>query len=85
MISSVMQQGVYGMQKSYAGMTAAAQEVAKANISPPVETPAAVAKPQVSLTDALVDMRQQQHLFDASAKVVAAANHTLGSLINATA
>ncbi len=86
MINSIMHQGLYGLQKSHAAMGASAHEIAKANLNPPTEGPSAPkAQPEMSLTQALVDMKQQQHLFDASAKVVAAANHTLGSLINATA
>jgi len=64
-------------------MAASAQQIssagqsAQATDSKPVETR--------EIASSLVDMKQQQHLFDASAKVVAAANHTLGSLLDATA
>ena len=83
MISPVMSQGLYGLQKSQAAMAVSAQQISGAgrpdqtNESKPIEAR--------EIASSLIDMKQQQHLFDASAKVVAAANHTLGSLLDATA
>lgn len=97
MISSVMSQGLYGMQKSQQAMAVNAQQIAQSGQSSPA---AATSTPDNRVTesralenrvekrdmvDNAVELKQQQNLFDASAKMVAVGSRTLGSLLDATA
>jgi len=76
MIGGVLNQGLAGMQQSAREMTKSAEQIAGA-----IKTPAE----DITLSDIsepIVNMKIQQHIFDASAKVVEAADTTLGALLD---
>ncbi|MFL0797601.1 MAG: hypothetical protein K6L73_08930 [Cellvibrionaceae bacterium] len=74
--SSALHQGLQGMQGSHRKIVEDADTIAKANTKGlEVDTVKDVAEP-------LIDMRMQQHIFDASAKVVEVASDNLGTLID---
>lgn len=95
MVGSVVNEGLRGMQSSQREMQKSANEIARANI--PEETrqqsasdPATVLQPvteakesrQKDISESLIEMRRQEQIFNANAKVVSVANKTLGSLID---
>lgn len=84
MINSVMSQGLYGLQKSQGAMYVSAQEIAKAGQVTSTEIPMSKNENSRELSTSIVDLKQQQQLFNASAKIIAAANNTMGSLLDAT-
>ena len=68
-----------GLERSSASMQASAQSIASLSVKPGSE---------VSITDVIdpmVNMNVQQHVFDASAKVISVADDMLGSLLDVTA
>ncbi len=68
--------GVTGMQQSLREMTKSADQIAGA-----VKTPAE----DITLNDIsepIINLKVQSHLFDASAKVVEAADTTIGALLD---
>lgn len=76
MIAGVLNQGLAGMQQSAREMAKSAEQIAGA-----VKTPAE----DLSLSDIsepIINMKIQQNIFDASAKVVEAADTTLGVLLD---
>jgi hypothetical protein len=97
MIHSVMQQGYQGMQQSQSAMLQHAQTLASARPAAEVPQGAAAAAqtgavprgeaamPLDTLTEALVGLRQEQQLFDASAKVFELGDRALGSLLDTSA
>lgn len=95
MVGSVLNEGLRGMQLSQREMQKSAHEISRANI--PEETQQeSVSNPQTVLQpvtevkesskkdigESLIEMRRQEQIFNASAKVVSVANKTLGSLID---
>lgn len=72
MINSVMSAGIQGVQTGQRNMANAADQIAKANN---VESTTDLAMP-------LVELEQSKLQTQASAKVIAAADATLGSLID---
>lgn len=93
MINSVLNQGLAGMQSSQHKMLEAAKEIA--TVAAPAETPnpgmSPVQEPSGrtlrepnDLVEPLIELRRQEHLFTASAKIVSVADQTLGSLIDVT-
>jgi hypothetical protein len=93
-IGSVMQTGLAGMQTSQREMVKAADQVAKAGLEPQGMTPPApgdlapaerpVKTSSQDLVEPLIEMRRQEQIFTASAKMVSIADKTLGSLIDVT-
>ena len=93
-IGSAFEQGIYGLQQSQRDMIASAQRVVgespfpRANgVGETVDTGLSV-QGSNEIFDAvspLVDMRMQQHVFDASANVIKIADETLGALIDTRA
>ena len=79
-ISSVVNQGLIGMQRSQGEMARSAQQIAEAGTTQRDN-------PQVSndggdLAEPIVNMQMQKHLFDASARVVQVGSDTIGTLLN---
>lgn len=83
-VGSVVNQGLIGMQKSQASMAQSAQQIAQAGSSQRADAPQATSQSQ-DLAESLVNLRAQSQVFDSSAKVVKAADETIGTLINTRA
>ena len=98
MVSSVLNEGARGLQLSQREMLKSAQEIARANVSerptaenavraqeetviPPVEA-LENTSPQRDISEPLIELRRQEQLFTANAKVISVANETIGSLID---
>lgn len=73
-IGSVLNTGVNGMQRSSAEMQKSAHEIASFGTID--------AEPEATLAEPVVNMKFEQLIFEASAKVVSTANETLGTLID---
>ncbi len=95
MISSVMNEGLRGMQHSQREMLKSAHEIAHANVrqdsaapqNPEDATIPPVDEPQKSgssgnIAEPLVELRRQELVFNASAKIISVADDTLGSLLD---
>jgi len=78
-INSVLSTGVQGMMQSQRQINRAASEIAQVSTS---ETPLQTA---AELTEPLITMKIEQNVFDASAKVVSAADEMLGTLLDTKA
>lgn len=72
-------QGLMGMQRSQLEMTRSAQQIVAAGTTQR-DNPA-----QNDLVEPLVNIKAQSQIFDASAKIVKAADDTIGTLLNARA
>lgn len=95
MLSSVMNEGVRGLQSSQREMQKSANEIARANIR---ERPEESARPELptvispveetqessqrGIEEPLIELMRQEQIFTANAKVIAVASKTLGSLID---
>jgi flagellar hook protein FlgE len=77
-VGSAVNQGLIGMQRSQSSMFQSAQQIASAATQ-------GVNASQQDLAENLVNLKVQQNLFDANAKVVKTANDTLGSLLDVKA
>ena len=77
-VGSAVNQGLIGMQRSQSSMFQSAQQIAGAATQ-------GVNASQQDLAENLVNLKVQQNLFDANAKVVKTANDTLGSLLDVKA
>lgn len=75
-IGGVFQQGVNGLQTSSRSMQASANEIVRAGTLEPTGPMAS------DIVEPMVNIQKQQHLFDASAKVVKVADRALGALID---
>ncbi len=74
-ISGTFQQGVNGLQNSSRSMLESANELVRSGtVDRAVST--------TDIVEPLLNIYQQQHLFDASAKVIKVADETLGALID---
>ena len=95
MIGSIMNEGLRGMQHSQREMLKSAHEIAHANVredSAAPQNPADAAIPPVGepqksastgdIAEPLIELRRQELLFTASARVVSVADDTLGSLLD---
>lgn len=76
MISSVINTGANGIQRSSQAINSAAHEIASVGATRK-ET-----STTQDLVEPLVEMKREQHIFDASAKVVQVGSDTLGSLLD---
>lgn len=88
MLIPAAQQGFYGMQTASQGMTRAATEIAQFgrtaplnNAGPDTDTTAPNTTPG-SLTEPLIDLKVNQTLFSASARVVETSDAMVGSLLD---
>lgn len=77
-LGSVVNQGLIGMQKSQSSINQSAQQIAGAA----AQGASASTK---DLADNLVNLKVQQNLFDANAKVVKTGSETLGRLLDVKA
>lgn len=83
-VGSVVNQGLIGMQKSQASMAQSAQQIAQAGTIQRADSPQASSQSQ-DLSEALVNLKAQSQVFDSSAKVVKAADETIGTLLDVRA
>jgi flagellar hook-associated protein FlgK len=74
-LGSVVNQGLIGMQRSQSEMLRSAAQIAQASGQ---QNDSA----KNDLVEPLLNIKAQSQVFDASAKVVKAANETLGTLLN---
>ncbi len=95
MVSSVFNEGVRGIQSSQREMVKSANEIARANIRERPEEEVALQAPteiqpieelqkseQRGIEEPLIELKRQEQLFTANAKVISVADETLGSLID---
>lgn len=75
-VGSVVNQGLIGMQKSQVSMQQSAQQIAQAGTTQRNN-------PQANdVTEPLINLKAQSQVFDSSAKVVKAADETIGTLLD---
>ncbi len=95
MVSSVLNEGVRGLQLSQREMQKSASDIARANIREETEAQVEtdeqttlqpvdqIQEPaQRGIEESLIELRRQEQLFTASAEIVSAADEALGSLID---
>ncbi len=76
---SAVNQGLIGMQRSQSEISKSAQQILKAGTTER-DNPA-----QSDIVESLVNIKAQTQVFDASAKIVKAADETIGTLLRAKA
>ena len=76
---SAVNQGLIGMQRSQAEISKSAQQIVSAGTTQR-DNPA-----QNDVVESLVNIKVQTQIFDASAKIVKAADESIGTLLNAKA
>lgn len=76
---SAVTQGIIGMQRSQAEISKSAQQIVQAGTTER-DSPA-----RNDVTESVVNIKAQTQVFDASAKIVKAADETIGTLLNAKA
>lgn len=75
-IGSIMQTGLEGMRTSQNKISQSADQIVKAStLNKDTSSNGDIIEP-------IVDMKAEQHVFDASAKIVKAADEMLGTLMN---
>lgn len=75
-VGSVVNQGLIGMQKSQVSMQQSAQQIAQAGTTQRDN-------PQANdVVEPLINLKVQSQVFDSSAKVVKAADETIGTLLD---
>lgn len=75
-VGSVVNQGLIGMQKSQVSMQQSAQQIAQAGTTQSTN-------PQANdVAEPLINLKVQSQIFDSSAKVVKAADETIGTLLD---
>lgn len=75
-VGSVVNQGLIGMQKSQVSMQQSAQQIAQAGTTQRDNLQAN------DIAEPLINLKVQTQLFDSSAKVVKAADETIGTLLD---
>lgn len=78
-ISTVFQQGVSGLQNSSRSITEAANEIVLSGTLERAPTAS------TDIVEPLIKIQQEQHVFNASAKIVDIADEALGALIDTSA
>jgi len=78
-VGSAVNQGLIGMQRSQTEIARSAQQIVQAGTTER-ENPA-----QNDVVESLVNIKAQTQIFDASAKIVKAADETIGTLLKTTA
>ena len=76
---SAVTQGLIGMQRSQTEISKSAQQIVSAGTTQR-DNPA-----QNDIVESLVNIKAQTQIFDASAKIVKAADESIGTLLNAKA
>lgn len=93
-ISSVMSEGLNGLQRSSQSMARSANDIARAGTTTSTTTATTAeqgaslgvaAAPKADIVEPLVNLKQQELYFEASAKVVSAADDMLGTLLETKA
>lgn len=75
-VGSVVNQGLIGMQKSQSSMLQSAQQITQAGTTQRDN-------PQANdIAEPLINIKAQSQVFDSSAKVVKAADETIGTLLD---
>ena len=94
MISSALSSGVMGVQLGMQRLDSSAQEIARQSMTAPDTTGSSAgsqagasrpASPTGDVTEPLIEQRQALYQAQAGAKVIQAANQTLGTLLDAFA
>lgn len=78
-IGSVLQTGISGIQRGIRGAADAADKIARTGVEPTDDTAT------TDIADAAVNLKQNELLVKASARVVKAADDMLGSILDITA
>ena len=78
-VGSAVNQGLIGMQRSQTEISRFAQQIVKAGTTER-DNPA-----QNNIVESLVNIKAQTQIFDASAKIVKAADETIGTLLKTRA
>ncbi len=78
-VGSAVNQGLIGMQRSQTEISRSAQQILKAGTTER-NNPA-----QNDIVESLVNIKAQTQVFDASAKIVKAADETIGTLLKTRA
>jgi flagellar hook-associated protein FlgK len=78
-VGSAVNQGLIGMQRSQNEISRSAQQIVKAGTTER-DNPA-----QNDIVESLVNIKAQTQIFDASAKIVKAADETIGTLLKTRA
>ena len=78
-VGSAVNQGLIGMQRSQTEISRSAQQIVKAGTTER-NNPA-----QNDIVESLVNIKVQTQIFDASAKIVKAADETIGTLLKTRA
>jgi len=100
MVGSVLNEGARGLQNSQRELVRAATDISRSGVAneatapgtdrnvattlAPIEEAAQTEKSQ-NLSESLIELRRQEVLFNASAKVVSTADSALGSLLDTDA
>lgn len=79
MVAGVLGQGLMGMQQSAREMAKSADQIAKSVTTPAEDIVLS------DISEPIINLMIQQHVFDASAKVVEAADNTIGALLDVKA
>lgn len=98
MVGSVLNEGARGLQTAQREIGKAAQDIARANITTNPNSQATNAVDEVTtippvdelqnssrqggIEEPLIELRRQEQIFNANAKVISVADETLGSLID---
>lgn len=97
MVSSVLNEGARGLHNSQREMLKSAHEIARANVREDTSATVTQASEETTFApveetresnrsegfgQSLVELRRQEQIFNASAKVISVADQTLGSLID---
>ncbi len=97
MVSSVINEGVRGLQLAQRELNKSANEIARVNVNEPSQaetltsdenTPLAPldaaeeSASQRDISEPLIELRRQEQIFNANARVVSVGNETIGSLID---
>lgn len=78
-VGSAVNQGLIGMQRSQTEIARSAQQILKAGTTER-DNPA-----QNDVVESLVNIKAQTQIFDASAKIIKAADETIGTLLKTKA
>jgi len=78
-VGSAVNQGLIGMQRSQSEISRSAQQIVKAGTTER-DNPA-----KNDIVESLVNIKAQTQVFDASAKIVKAADETIGTLLKTRA
>jgi len=75
-IGSVVTQGLIGIQNSQSSIQQSAQQIAQASSAKPTDSKS------TDLAEPLINIKAQSQVFDSSAKVIKAANESIGTLLD---